>query len=168
MRVGELTSNYSNKSVMKKNVSFGDDCGPILYGYDDAMKKLRKSNYIVNGYNNTNAFNKLYEDVDKVLQNKKLTTDAMDVRVIDMEISKEQFSGLMSRFWENSKKQLASVWDSFKQRDALIQNFLIKNEGIKKPGFWAGLFGGSEFYMKNRIIDTVIEHFIKTGQHRLK
>lgn len=176
MKLQSVSANYAITNNSRKNVSFGDDVGGEIFTYKQAMEKLKEHKYVVKGYNNKDAFGTLHDDVNNVLRVTRLADEqkkrpffatSSEYEVVNWDLTREKFVATMSKFWENCKGELAKIHDSGAQLDSLIENFLIKVEGMKKPGFWDGFFGG-EFYDKKGAIATVYNNFIKTGLHKLK
>lgn len=176
MKLQSVTANYSSVNNSRKNVSFGDDVGGQIFTYKQAMAKLRDHKYVVKGYNNMDAFGTLYDEVNNVLritrladQQKKrsIFTTSSEYEVVNWDMNREKFVSTMSKFWETCKGELSKIKEAGKPLDNLMEKFLVNVEGMKKPGFWAGLLGG-EYYDKMGAMEAVFTNFIKTGLHKLK
>ena len=160
----------------QRNITFGDwETQAELFKPRDAIKTLSEDGYRLSGSTNKDSFERLYDDMHKVLSKKANMTrgtwkenysgydDRIKIVVERIEGTKEEFAGMLTRFWENIK-----VTKPIKASQA-VEQFLENVEGIKKPGFFESLLPGKEtFFKKADILENVFDHFIKTGKHMLR
>ena len=186
MEVRSLTmyapNSLNRNTVSKRNISFGDYCGyiPNRYDYSDAMENMKKRGYVIQGYNNKNAFERLYDDVAGQLANRASKSDAVWIEeyransdyqdnraikdiVCKWKLAKEDVAGLLTRFWERNKN------DKFNNTNAAVKNFLINSEGMKKPNFFQMFMPKFATYIeRDALLTTVVNIFLKEGRHRLR
>ena len=185
MEVRSLTM-YAPKSNLntasKKNVSFGDDCGytPDWYKPTNAMTDMRNKGYIIQGYDSRDAFERFYDDVSKELAVRAKQPDAVwfseyqknpayqDNRAIKRTVhnwnfSREDVTGLLSRFWDRNKN------NPFNDTKGAVTNFLTNSEGMKKPNFFQMFLPKFTPYLeRDSLLTDVVKLFLKDGRHRLR
>ena len=168
-------------SVSKRNVSFGDDCGytPEWYKPSNAMTDMKNKGYIIQGYDNRDAFERFYDDVSKELAVRASKPDAVwfseyqknpayqDNRAIKRTVhnwnfSREDVTGLLSRFWDRNKGK--SIYNT----KETVTDFLTNSEGLKKPNFFQMFLPKFTPYLeKDNLLTDVVKLFLKDGRYRI-
>ena len=173
----KVMSYTSSALMLNKKISFGDDCGymPDSYRPSNAMKEMRRNGYVIRGTNTKDAFERLYDDVNYVLNVTEKRADAISHKdylenpnvdrkikliVKRWEIAKNDFANMMTKFWNVSKNNI--------QSKEVVTDFLTKTEGMKKPNFIQMFFPKyTEYLKKEGVIKDVVYYFLKDGLHVL-
>ena len=173
MKIMSYAPNYS----INKKISFGDDVGyvPNQFRTTQAMEEMSKNGYVVRGVNTKDAFERLYTDVDAVLNATEAKPYAISNKTYQQnsnvgknikyivkrwEMAKEDFANMMTKFWNTSNKNI--------QAKEVATEFLTKTEGMKKPNFFQMFLPKyTEYLTKEGIIQDVVKYFLKEGKHML-
>lgn len=173
-------------AVQPKAVSFRDDTNFYThYHVKDAMSDLSEKGYKIDGDNNTDAFGKLYHDVNNQLKtiaeapssmwgdeyvhgHPRYEDGSVYVLVERMEYDRNFFAGLLDRFWARNKDVKPE------KLSEAIDPFLELHENTPVPSFWqrirSWLWAGDfkEYFKKEAILSDVVDVFLKEGKHNLK
>jgi len=139
------------------------------------MEEMSRNGYVVRGIDTKDAFTRLYNDVDAVLnateakpyaisnkayqQNSNVSRNVKYV-VKRWEMAKEDFANMMTKFWNTGKNNIKS--------SEVVTDFLTKTEGMKKPNFFQMFLPKyTEYLTKDGIIKDVVNYFLKDGKHML-
>lgn len=174
-------------SVQPNVVTFKDDTNFYThYHVVDAISDLSEKGYKIEGNSNTDAFVKLYCDVNSRLKevaeapssmwgdeyvhgHPRYNDGTVHVLVERMSCDVRSFAGLLNRFWAHNKNVKPE-----KLIEA-IDPFLELHENVPVPNFWQRL--GSilnvtakfnEYFQKENILSGVVEGFLVKGKHNLK
>ena len=171
------------QAIRTNQITFRDDNTyiPPSYSAYDAMADLSKQGYIIQGNSTKDAFEKAHDEINNELERKAKAADgvwhddlaqgyryndrSVKRAVVKWTMPKEDFSALLTRFWEVNKT------NPFRNVKESIANFLINYEGLSKPSFFEKIkeiFNPSKYTIQESLLEKVTNSFLKNGQHKLK